>query len=287
MRKMDCKCDKVGGWVLCCLFFLFFVPPTNAQVQSAGSKKMCERVNTAFQSGEEISYDLYFNWKFIWIKVGHASLSVKDTLYNNRPAYQMDLYSISSKKADRFFKMRDTITSVMSQQMQPIYYRKGALEGKRYRVDQVHFFYGENLCYISQLRQTDFEKVQKRYFMEYDCVYDMLTILAQARSFTAAGYTIGDRIPYKIATGSRIEVQTLIFRGRKRVKAKDGNRYRCLVFDLVEKGKEKEETIITFFVTDDKNHLPVRLDMHLNFGSAKAYLKEKKGVRYPFSSIVD
>ena len=36
------------------------------------------------------------------------------------------------------------------------------------------------------------------------------------------------------------------------------------------KGKEKE--VITFYITDDKNHLPVRLDLYLNFGSAKAFL---------------
>jgi hypothetical protein len=32
-------------------------------------------------------------------------------------------------------------------------------------------------------------------------------------------------------------------------------------------------------VTDDKNHIPVRLDMFLSFGSAKAFLRSYKGVR--------
>ena len=51
------------------------------------------------------------------------------------------------------------------------------------------------------------------------------------------------------------------------------------------KGKEKE--VITFYITDDKNHLPVRLDLYLNFGSAKAFLKEIKGNRHPLTSIVE
>ena len=42
----------------------------------------------------------------------------------------------------------------------------------------------------------------------------------------------------------------------------------------------------TFYVTDDRNHLPVRLDMHLNFGSAKAFLKSVSGYRHPQTSIV-
>ena len=45
------------------------------------------------------------------------------------------------------------------------------------------------------------------------------------------------------------------------------------------KGKEKE--IVKFYITDDANHLPVRLDLNLNFGTAKAYLTGAKGLRNP------
>lgn len=41
-----------------------------------------------------------------------------------------------------------------------------------------------------------------------------------------------------------------------------------------------------FYITDDKNHLPVRLDMNLNFGTAKAYLAMGKGLRNPQTSII-
>ena len=41
-----------------------------------------------------------------------------------------------------------------------------------------------------------------------------------------------------------------------------------------------------FYVTDDQNHVPIRLDMFLKFGSAKAFLTNMKGVRNPISSLV-
>ena len=37
-------------------------------------------------------------------------------------------------------------------------------------------------------------------------------------------------------------------------------------------------------MTDDDNHMPVRLDMNLSFGSAKAYLRSYKGLRNDVSS---
>lgn len=114
----------------------------------------------------------------------------------------------------------------------------------------------------------------------------MLSILAQARSFNADDYKVGDRIKFLMATGIKIEEQTLIYRGKDVVKAEDGVKYRTLVFSLVEYKKNKEKEIITFFITDDNNHLPVRLDLFLNFGSAKAFLKSVKNNKHPLTSIV-
>jgi hypothetical protein len=114
----------------------------------------------------------------------------------------------------------------------------------------------------------------------------MLSILLQARSYNGDDYKVGDRIHFDMATGVKVEEQTLIYRGKKNFKAEDGVKYRCMVFSLVEYKKGKEKEVITFYVTDDKNHLPVRLDLYLNFGSAKAFLKEVKGNRHPLTSIV-
>jgi hypothetical protein len=45
--------------------------------------------------------------------------------------------------------------------------------------------------------------------------------------------------------------------------------------------------LIRFYISDDKNHLPVRLDLFLSFGSAKCYLTGYKGLRNPMDSKVE
>lgn len=95
--------------------------------------------NTAFQSGEHVMYDLYFNWKFIWKKVGLASLTTFSTTYQSQPAYRFNLLSVGSKKTDFFFKMRDTLTCYVSEKLEPLYFRKAAEEGDRYTVDEAWF----------------------------------------------------------------------------------------------------------------------------------------------------
>ena len=91
------------GWVFCLLGALLLTIATPAKAQ-------CTAENTAFQSGEHVMYDLYFNWKFIWKKVGLASLTTFSTTYQSKPAYRFNLLSVGSKKTDFFFKMRDTLT---------------------------------------------------------------------------------------------------------------------------------------------------------------------------------
>lgn len=264
----------VSLWVCMCL------PSLSLQAQ-------CPAENKAFQSGEQVLYDLYFNWKFIWKRVGVASLTTFSTVYQDKPAYRFNLLSTGSKKTDFFFKMRDTLTCLVSDRLEPIYFRKAAEEGKRYTVDEAWFSYKDGVSFVKQKRTRRDGRVQEMEYQSTRCIFDMLSILAQARSFNAESFKVGDKIKFPMATGRRVEEQTLIYRGKENVKANNDITYRCLVFSFVEYDEGKEEEVITFFVSDDDNHLPIRLDMYLNFGSAKAFLKDVRGNRYPMASAVE
>ena len=248
----------------------------------------CAVENEAIQPGERLTYELKFNWKFIWVNAGEAKMDLLPITYEGKPCYQTTLYSISNKTVDLFFKMRDTLTCITTERLEPVYFRKGAEEGSGYTVDEVHFDYQDGKCIVDQMRACrGRDTVYRKDTLDY-CVFDMLSILLQARSFDPTSYKIGDKILFPMATGKVVEEQTLIYRGKKNFKAEDGVKYHCLVFSLVEynkKGKEKE--VITFYVTDDKNHLPVRLDLYLNFGSAKAFLRTIEGNRHPLTSVIE
>lgn len=248
----------------------------------------CAAKNDAIKPGERLTYELKFNWKFIWVNAGEAKMDLLPVTYEGKDCYKTTLLAVSNSRVDFFFKMRDTITCITTDRLEPMYYRKGAEEGSRYTVDQAKFGYQDGKCIVNQSRwRKDRETVYANDTLDH-CVFDMLSILLQARSFDPTSYKKGDKIHFPMVTGRRIENQTLIYRGKKNFKAEDDVKYRCLVFSLVEYDKKgKEEEVITFYVTDDKNHLPVRLDLYLNFGSAKAFLKTVEGNRHPLTSIID
>ena len=70
-------------------------------VVSVGGADVCRAAgNNAFGERETISYQLYFNWKFIWIKAGTASMTTIPAVYYGKPAYKTSLITKSSPRVD-------------------------------------------------------------------------------------------------------------------------------------------------------------------------------------------
>ena len=247
----------------------------------------CSSVNTAFKSGETLSYELYFNWKFIWVKAGTASFNITRTVYKGEPAYRTRLITQGSKRADAFFIMRDTLVSYVDTNLVPLYYRKGAEEGKSYREDEVWYSYPSGRSAVKMRHQKNDSEPKFSSFSSTTCMYDMLSMLLRARSFDVSDLKKGHTIPFVMADGKHCDPKKIIYKGKSTFQVENSTtKYRCLVFSFLEKEDGVEKEIVTFYITDDANHVPVRLDMNLRFGSAKAYLTGMKGLRNPLKSKI-
>ena len=251
-------------------------------------RAQCVAENTAFMSGEDLNYQLYFNWKFIWLKAGTANFNITETTFEGQPAYRCHLITRGSKRADKFFVMRDTLLCYVNRQLQPLYFRKGALEGKHYTVDEVWYSYSDDgTINLRQRFRNRHGEVKEQTYSTRECVYDMASMLLRARSFDPTQFTEGQHLKFLMAEGDEVETSTLVYRGKKNFKMSNtGVTYRCLVFSFVEYEGKKEREVVTFYITDDLNHAPVRLDLFLRFGTAKAFLRESRNLRIPQTSIV-
>ena len=275
--------NKMNKWMM--VIALSFVighlsfTPTRAQSQ-------CGIENNAFKAGEFLAYDLYFNWQFVWVKVGAASMSTVMSTYEGAPAYRTSLITRGNNKLDGVFVMRDTLTSYCSiSDLSPLYYRKGALEGKRYYVDELWYTYPNGYSKVKMHRINKHGEHTWQEIAYDECIYDMMSIFLRARNFDAAKIKQGDIIPMPITDAKHRTDTWLVYQGKENYKI-EGSRekFRCLVFSFMEREDGKTTELIKFYVTDDDNHMPVRLDMNLSFGSAKAYLRTYQGVRNPLTS---
>jgi len=247
----------------------------------------CGAENTAFKAGENISYELYFNWGFIAKKVGTASFRINATTYEGKQGYRMELLANTNKTADSFFKMRDTLTSIVSQRLEPLYYRKAAEESDRFTIEEARYSYSNGTASVKQSR---FKRGSGTIYNEKSdsrCIFDMVSIMGWARSLDTSKLTAGQRFDFPLASGKQVEEGTLIYKGTKKLDAKDGHSYRTLVYTYVTHRDGKDSEIITFYVSDDACHLPLRLDLNLKIGTARVHFKSVTGNRHELTSRID
>jgi hypothetical protein len=265
------------------LFFILF----SFLFSPAGAQSQCGIENTAFKSGERLVYNLHFNWKFVWFKVGQATMTTDLTTFEGKKAWRSSLVTGGNPKLDKFFTMRDTLVSYCSTDMSPLYYRKGAREGKRYYVDEIWYSYPRG---YSRLKKHAIYTSGESAWSETTyktCIYDMMSIFLRARNFDASKMKEGDVIALPISDARRVNNAWMTFRGRETFKVEDTKeKFRCLVFSFYQREDDENKELVRFFITDDQNHIPVRLDMFLSFGSAKAFLKSYSGVRSEMTSKI-
>ncbi|MBR1940109.1 MAG: DUF3108 domain-containing protein [Bacteroidaceae bacterium] len=263
-----------------------FVITTLCLLITGSAWAQCGVENTAFQAGENISYELYFNWGILAKKVGTASFRVSSTTYDSKPAYRMELLANTNSLADSFFKMRDTLTSIVSQRLEPLYYRKGAEEESRYTVEEARYSYNGGTASVKQSRYKRGSGTIYSEKTDSRCIFDMVSIMGWARSLNTSNLKAGQRFDFPLASGKQVEEGTLIYKGTKNLDAKDGHTYRTLIYTYITHRDGKDSEIITFYVSDDSNHLPLRLDLSLKFGTARVQFKSVSGNRYPLTSRI-
>ena len=267
---------RINRWIMVMTmsFALYYFSSSPVMAQQCGIE------NVAFNSGERLTYNLYFNWKFVWFKVGEATMNTDLTTFEGKKAWRSSLVTGGNKRLDKFFTMRDTLLSYTSTDLSPLYFRKGAREGKRYYIDELWFTYPQNTCKL-RMHRIDADGEEHWKDVRYkDCIYDMMSSFLRARNFNAENMKVGDRIAMPISDAKHVSHSWLQFVGRETFKVEDTKeKFRCLVFSFIEREDGENHELIRFFITDDKNHIPVRLDLNLSFGSAKAYLKSYKGIR--------
>ncbi len=248
-------------------------------MMAISANAQCTLKNTAFTGGEVLTYNLYFNWQFIWVKAGTATMSVSNSTYKGKSAYKASLTTKGNSKADKLFLLRDTLLCYTGQDLTPLYFRKGAREGKRYTVDEVWYNYSGGHTNLTQHFLNKDGKLLKTSKSFSECVVDMMSMFLRSRNLDGSGWSKGHEEKFKLVDGDGYDQSKLVYRGKTSVKGDDNKKYNCIEmsFMILKDGKWKE--ICRFFVTDDSNHVPVRLDMNLNFGTAKAYLTSMKGVK--------
>jgi len=250
-------------------------------------EKNCEIKNRAFQPGEILDYVITYNWLLVWTDVGGVRFEATQDEKFGQEVYNLKGTGVTYSFYDWFFQVRDVYQSwVKPDNLLPVYYHRDVDEDG-YLIDIKYTFDYENSVAYSEV-----EKRKTPYFQDTvkipPCTYDVVSVIYQARNIDFKKYEIDEKIPFKILLDNEIHNVYIRYKGKEVRKVRGVGKFKCLKFtgsliagDVFQGGED-----LVFWVTDDKNRIPVWAESPIIVGTIKARLVDYKGLKYPLKSLV-
>lgn len=223
----------------------------------------------AHAQSEVLTYAMYLGP----IKGGQAQLITKNVTYNGEKAVQMDLIARTTSAAEKIFSLNDTLTTIVNAANQtPLHFQKHCFEGDDIVRENVDYTASTGK-YTARMRK-DYKngRVKEMTASSTTPIYDMVSVIALARSMNPSALTKGMRRNFMLADAAELHKEVLVYQGMETVKV-SGQKFNCMVFNLVEpyteKGKTKEREILNIYVADNTDRTIVQMDIKFKVGTAK------------------
>jgi len=242
----------------------------------------CKPQVWCFEPGEELYYDILYNWGFIWVDAARVEFKAKKEILEDKEVFHFSGTGISLPKHDWFFKVRDYFDSWADlSDLAPIKHSRNTSEGK-YKVDEKYNFDYTNRKIYSNIHTS--EKARKLDTIYYqNCVFDIMTAVYYARTIDLDKYKENQKIPLSMIVDNKIYNLYGRYLGKETIKNRNKKPYNCLKFSilLVEGTMFKGGEDLFVWISDDANRIPILIEAQVIVGSVKAYIKDTKNIKYP------
>ncbi len=246
------------------------------------AEAQCKLTNTAFASGENIQYDLYFNFGIIRARAGTGSLTVTDANYRGINALKTVMMLNTSGLAGNIYTVNDTLTSYVDSNLRPLIFTKEAFEGSDYSIERQSYTYNGDDITIRSLRNFNGEDVFDEVITTKECAYDYLSVLSLIRNLDFSGQKPGDRRYIQFMAGRKAVNMYVNYMGISKVRANNGKTYEVIdiTMTILDDAFTNQKDALKASLTNDINRIPIIIDTSLNIGSVRAVMKSVKGARH-------
>lgn len=260
---------KLLQWALCGALLL----PAGLRAQT----DFCGVSNTAFQEGERLLFKVYYNMGKVWVPAGEARFGIATEQLNSKKTFHITGDGKTLPSYEWFYKVRDRYeTFIDAATMLPLRFVRTVNEGG-FKINQlVNFNHGKKQAVSN-----------KGTFTIPGCTQDVLSAIYYARNIDYSRYKPGDKIPFTMFLDDKVYNLHIKYIGKERVETRYGIFNAIKISPLLVEGtifKGGDQMFI--WVSDDKNHLPVRVDSPIVVGSIKVDLMGYDKLRNPLSSLV-
>jgi hypothetical protein len=237
----------------------------------------CGTRNTAFLAGETITFTVYYSVIGLAINAGTAIFTNTLDNINGKPVYHVVGDGKTNPSYDWIFKVRDKYESYFdTATLQPLKFIRNIDEGGFRQTDNVTFN-----------KQTNTAVTTAGVYNVPACVQDVLSSIYYARNIDYNSYKVNDKIPFDMFLDNKVYNLYIRYLGKEVIKTRFG-KFNAIKFrPLLVKGtmfKGGEDMAV--WVSDDPNHIPVRIESPIIVGNVKVDMMKYSNLRYPLSSLI-
>jgi hypothetical protein len=238
--------------------------------------------NNAFQIGEKLTFKVRYGI----VRAGTATMSVvKETLFNDRPAYHIQTTAESVAPFSWVYKVDDVVNSFIDKAgLFTMRYEKKIREGS-YKVDLlVDYFPEDSLAKIDFVRYRD--KTEKK---KYDVkvppfAFDVLASFYYVRTQPLRIGEVVNIINHDNKKVYNLQVHTYM---RETINTAAG-KFRCLRVEPLLKGEGvfKQKGRLLVWLTDDQYKIPVQMTSEVVVGHITTELEKIEGVKHKIPALL-
>lgn len=222
---------------------------------------------------ESLRYVISYKWGIIHKDAGEAVMTLK----NSGDKYNVVLTAKSKPWADKIFKVRDTLSTVIRVvDLKPTFYRKATHEKGEYKLDEIKFTHTEKgtTGIAKRYRRKDGKwNVTEKSFSGSGPVFDMVSIFYYIRQFNFSKLDKNKVYTATVFSGKQKETVNIKSLGMEEIKLKDKSKRNAyhIRFNFTRDGGKKSSDDMDVWISADSRHIPLYLTAKLPVGEVRAY----------------
>lgn len=247
-----------------------FTPKTKAPDE-------CTIPNISFKAGEKVSYVFYYAVAGVYVNAGTASFTNTLETLNGKPVYHIVGEGATNTSYDWVYKVKDKYeTYIDTTTMQPLKFIRNVHEGDFKLYHNVTFNKTANTAISNE-----------GVFKVPECVQDVVSAVYYVRNVDFSKLRKNDKVAFSMFLDNQVYNMYMRFVGRETIKTKYGKFKTIKIMPLTIEGSIFEGgEKMSVWVTDDPNHIPVRIESPLLVGKIKVDMMSFQNLRHPLSSLI-
>jgi hypothetical protein len=215
----------------------------------------------------------------LYVNAGDAQFTVTPSKWEGESALVLTATGNSNRRYDWIFKVRDKYESIVdTKSLLPYFFSRSINEGS--------FHQKQTLSFNQKVNEVTTQKGES--FKTADCTFDVISIIYAARNLDFKNLQVNEKVYLSFFLDKELFPSYFKYLGKEVVQTKFGKFKAIKIAPLLVKGTMFEGgERMTIWVTDDDNHIPIRIETPIIIGSIKVDMKSYEGLRHPLTAMIE